>query len=515
MTSSNSERPSNRAPRAEWAGWAREASDTGDWQAALERWDACIVKFGPQKAWEARRAKALLELGWLDTSEQIFRRMERDEPGDPVAFSGLVRVAMRKQDWERALAVLTSYRQRHPGAGSGMLANVLTRLGRADEAQELWSELAANEPDNQMFRLMHLRTKIDIARRTGLSASTRAQFLEQIENVARGADDPLSIVQTIGLFEMVGNRRRAREQLYRAVEIIHALDHVDNCFKAIPRLLEPGVQDQLLNRLLERVRSEWIDGKPISPRPVNLELCLLLALSRFGEFQERFRAVAEVRAGASDFAQLNLVAARLRKPRHEVFGEPKVFVIGLSKTGTTSVCDALPILGIDAAHWANPLTHKPLSDIDIYLFGAAGDIGISSRFEQLYYLYPNARFIWTQRDAASWQTSFVAHFVRHHGSAGIGELRVLYDDDLSPYGFPSAAIQFGIYLHAQNLGEAFRTHEQRVRQFFSDKPSGKLLEFNVFAGHGWPELCRFLGCPVPDRDFPWSNVDPLSVFSRD
>jgi hypothetical protein len=204
---------------------------------------------------------------------------------------------------------------------------------------------------------------------------------------------------------------------------------------------------------------------------------------------------------------LNAVRTRLRKPRHEIFAEPKIFGIGLSKTGTTSLSEALSIVGIDSAHWFNPLTHRPISDMDIFLFGASGDTCISSRFEQLYYLYPNAKFILTKRDFASWQQSYLSHHARHHLESDLDGLRSLYDCEDCPYGFPSSIIQFSLYLNYENLSDAFQAYENRVRHFFSDKPAGKLLELDLFAGQGWPELCKFLERSVPDRTFPWVNKD--------
>ena len=511
MKSDDPTRPHENAPRSEWVAWARAAAGAGDWQTALERWDACIAKFGTHAGWEAKRGTVLLELGRLDEAESVFRAIEKDDPDDPATFTSLMRIEMRRQNWEGAFAYLTHYRKTHPDAGKSMLANVLMRFGRANDAKALWSQLVSQEPDNRNFRLMYLRASIEVARRAGITTSEREHFLEQIEQAACAVDDPVSAVQAVGLFEMIGERGRARGQLLRAVEIVLSFDHIDNCFKVIPRLMESGVQDQLLDRLLSRLRSEWIDDKSVSPRALDIELRLLLALSRYSEFQKRLHTVVDTLPDTPEIKLLKIASARLAKPRHEVFEEPKIFVIGLTKTGTTSLSEALSILGIDSAHWSNPLTNKPISDMDIYLFGATGDTCIASRFEQLYYLYPNAKFIWTRRDPDSWLKSFQAHYARQHLVANIEQLRALYDGADSPFGFPSASIQYNIYLNSQSLGEALRTHENRVRHFFSDKPAGKLLELDLFSGQGWPELCHFLDRPIPDRAFPWVNKDPRAL----
>jgi hypothetical protein len=47
-----------------------------------------------------------------------------------------------------------------------------------------------------------------------------------------------------------------------------------------------------------------------------------------------------------------------------------------------------------------------------------------------------------------------------------------------------------------------------VRQFFADKPAGKLLELAICEGEGWEKLCPFLDVPVPAVPFPVKNTAP-------
>lgn len=53
---------------------------------------------------------------------------------------------------------------------------------------------------------------------------------------------------------------------------------------------------------------------------------------------------------------LRNVGARLRAERFPDFKESKVFEVGLTRTGTTSLTRALQILGYQAAHYVNDLT---------------------------------------------------------------------------------------------------------------------------------------------------------------
>jgi hypothetical protein len=186
--------------------------------------------------------------------------------------------------------------------------------------------------------------------------------------------------------------------------------------------------------------------------------------------------------------------------------EPKVFGIGLSKTGTTSLTEALSILGIDAGHWLNPLTHQLLSDADLYMLGGGTDICVSGHFERLFFQYPNARFILTRRPRASWVSSFNRHNERQFWTSDFGHLRDLLGDAARcRHGSESAALYFQLYLNHESPEAAHDAFEERVLGFFSGGRRDRLLAFDVFGGDGWPELCAFLGRERPALPFPWSN----------
>ena len=47
----------------------------------------------------------------------------------------------------------------------------------------------------------------------------------------------------------------------------------------------------------------------------------------------------------------------------------------------------------------------------------------------------------------------------------------------------------------------YREHNERVQAII---PKEKLLMYNV--KQGWKPLCEFLGCEIPEREFPRENV---------
>lgn len=188
------------------------------------------------------------------------------------------------------------------------------------------------------------------------------------------------------------------------------------------------------------------------------------------------------------------------------FSREKIFCIGLSKTGTSSLSRALEHLGYASVHWRNPITGRILNYEDVLSFDAFSDISISYNFEYFYYAFPGAKFIYTLRPLEKWLKSFEAHYSKYFGASLFETIRfrhrlsVEYDDYdwLYPH--------YALYLNARDPVEAFVRHDARVRRFFSDKPAGRFVEMNIFEGDSWEKLCNFLDKPVPEGEpFPWKN----------
>jgi tetratricopeptide (TPR) repeat protein len=501
-TASPDTRPRGKS-RTEWAAWARQASQDGDWQAALERWDHCIAKFGARPVWLAKKGAALMALERFEDAENLFSALAVESPDDPTALLGLASLATQRRDWNSALGFLTRARAANPGVGTVALANALIRLGQPAEAESLVCGLLAEHPENRKLELLRLRAAIEACRLSGDMHSRRAALVQQTEAYISGSEAE-SGISAIGLLNLLGERGKAREHLLERIDSPRTLKDVEHCLRAIPLHVEKGSRGCLWQTLLDHVRSTG-NIERAQASAIVLHLRLLLALERFAEFCTTFDRHRERLIAEKLWTFLERARSRLGQTRHEVFAEQKVFGIGLTKTGTTSLNEALLMLGIDSGHWINPLTLQPIAELDFYLLGGATDTCASNQFETLYYRYPNARFIWTRRPMEAWQESFLAHHARTNWARGFEEVRALYEREECPFVFHSAAIQFGLYFNSPSLAAALDVYEKRVRHFFSDKPADKLLELDLSAGHGWPELCRFLERPVPDRPFPWAN----------
>ncbi|HWA91124.1 MAG TPA: sulfotransferase [Rhizomicrobium sp.] len=479
--------------------WAREAVTAERWPEAAERWTACIAKFGDKQHWLANRARALAEAMRFAEAEREYVLLAERFPHRSDGLAGLARLAQARGDWAGAAALWTACLEKFPGEHAAQRmaakASALRHIGRFAEAERLLRAVAERHPGDAALIKARIKAAIDHAHHTGQSALRRDEICDEIEAHFPADAGNGAFIEGMRLLSRLGEYERARRRLVKAVPQAADPEEIEILFRGVGELVEAGSRGVLWEQLLERAR----------PLSAELELRLLLAQERFAQFRRRFDETRGALADSRNFVQLERVRARLDKPRAEVFAEPKIFGIGLSRTGTRSLTEALRILDIDAVHWVNPLTYQLIGAGDVYLFGACTDISVAQDFEKLYCQYPNARFVWTQRSVEDWTASITRHYEFWHRASGVEGLRRELDREAVPFGLSRVAIEFGLYLNNEDFAAAHRSFEQRLRNFFRDKPAGKLLELDIFAGQGWSELCAFLGRAVPDRPFPHAN----------
>lgn len=187
-------------------------------------------------------------------------------------------------------------------------------------------------------------------------------------------------------------------------------------------------------------------------------------------------------------------------------GAVKIFGIGLSRTGTTSLTAALRLLGIRTSHYPYDLqTQVELFEGDGRLallrdYQAVTDISIVPFYRKLDRAYPRSRFILTTRDVETWLAS-----IRWH----ISGLRDHWDDLPRRFREFTTVISEAVYgsldFDEARFRDAFQHHHAQVLEYFADRPDD-LLVVDIAAGGGWAELCDFLGTDCPDQPFPHANV---------
>jgi hypothetical protein len=176
--------------------------------------------------------------------------------------------------------------------------------------------------------------------------------------------------------------------------------------------------------------------------------------------------------------------------------EPKVFGIGSHKTGTSSLGEALRVLGYrvtgpNNVHRKGMDTQSDLATARALLpkYDAFQDNPWAQLFREMDRAAPGSRFVLTVRPEDAWLRSVVGHF----GPRSTPMREWIYGPG---HGSPLGNEE--LYL------ERYRRHNREVIEHFADRPDD-LLVMDITRGDGWELLCPFLGREIPDAPFPHAN----------
>jgi len=173
----------------------------------------------------------------------------------------------------------------------------------------------------------------------------------------------------------------------------------------------------------------------------------------------------------------------------------KIIGVGFQKTGTSSLREALKILGSRVKDTC-PRALIPILKGDygkilriIRDYDAVEDTPWFMIYKELDQRLPGSKFILTIRDEDSWYKSVSRH---------IGRLRSAQHEWI--YGRGK-----GLPLDdRENAVRVYKKHNEAVAEYFKNRP-GDLLVMDFTKGDGWEKLCDFLGKDLPDQPFPHYN----------
>ncbi|NBO99654.1 MAG: hypothetical protein EBU90_05945 [Proteobacteria bacterium] len=161
----------------------------------------------------------------------------------------------------------------------------------------------------------------------------------------------------------------------------------------------------------------------------------------------------------------------------------KIFGIGLTRTATTSLTEALKILGYSSVHC-------PMSYEEIDQYDASTDTPVAARFEFLDLLYPNSKFILTTRDIDSWIKSAAS-------------LQRSTDDPL--WKLETRSILWkSLVFNKEKFIQGYYTHHSKVLEYFTDRKQD-LLILDLQEIDKFKKLCYFLNKSNPDIEYPHLN----------
>lgn len=175
----------------------------------------------------------------------------------------------------------------------------------------------------------------------------------------------------------------------------------------------------------------------------------------------------------------------------------KIFIVGLPRTGTTSVCAKFLELGYAVAHTAyTPETFQQAQVI--------ADTPIFNDFELLDTYYPNSKFIYLQRDLARWLPSIKQLLNRMYenlvrGDGGFNPIiKNCYKHIFSPFTLENIN-------NDEFLQNCYLLHHQRVLQHFSNQDS-KLLSINISEAESIKKLTDFVNYQDEVENFEKLNL---------
>ncbi|KAF5965775.1 putative nad dependent epimerase protein [Fusarium bulbicola] len=202
----------------------------------------------------------------------------------------------------------------------------------------------------------------------------------------------------------------------------------------------------------------------------------------------------------------------------------QILILGLPRTGTQSLADALEILGISRIYHMREVgknNHADLWTALIYeKFGTEGSshptdlLKILSNYQgvsdypaaifvdELLAAFPKAAVILTVRSEYSWARSMketIVHYLDHRVVDETTPMAVMarnyskfcWDDDFEKNGL-----------------DLFRRHNEQVRLAAKER---EFLEYTV--GDGWEPLCAFLKVPVPGS-IPFPRKDDWLEYKK-
>lgn len=206
------------------------------------------------------------------------------------------------------------------------------------------------------------------------------------------------------------------------------------------------------------------------------------------------------------------LATQLANKAEGLFSRPvreyqnRVFCIGWQKTGTTSLTEALRILGLFSWHFApwvigcdrinDSISQKRFDFADIVYYTAVSDLPVCALYKELDHAFPGSLFIYTHRPLAAWLSS-----VKNHLGLSLKRDNCIHAVDRWAYGDLAG--------DKSVLQQCYLKHQRDVYDYFKGRVDFLALDLN--GDNPWNPLCQFLGLPEPSVPFPHLNRREKSI----
>jgi Sulfotransferase domain len=193
----------------------------------------------------------------------------------------------------------------------------------------------------------------------------------------------------------------------------------------------------------------------------------------------------------------------------------RVIGAGFGRTGTLSLKFALEMLGIGPCYHMVEVFKNPQHS-ELWSAAADGNVDWDKLFagyastvdwpsvhfwRELADYYPNAKLILTKRSTASWVKSVNETIFRHLDSEPTEDNPVRAGQMRMAKKLVLERTFGGSVADPEHIGKVFEAHNEEVLRTI---PAERLLVYE--AREGWEPLCKFLGVPVPNVEYPRVNT---------
>ncbi|WP_338591171.1 sulfotransferase [Shewanella khirikhana] len=191
----------------------------------------------------------------------------------------------------------------------------------------------------------------------------------------------------------------------------------------------------------------------------------------------------------------------------------KIFIIGLPRSGTTSVCVALLEATPKAGRAPLKVAHMAFTKASFEAADAIADAPVFSDYQKLDKLYPGSKFVYLERTIDSWLPSMQRLLERMlpklnptAKGAFHPQLRRSFNEvfELHKTFNPPPNTHFDILADA-HLSQCFIRHEQQVDSYFAGRDD--LLKLSPAAPGALAALHRFLDLADLDEDTPFPHLN--------
>ena len=183
--------------------------------------------------------------------------------------------------------------------------------------------------------------------------------------------------------------------------------------------------------------------------------------------------------------------------------EGKIFIIGLPRTATTSVCVAMLKLGLPTAHTA--YVHSAFEHAKVI-----ADTPIFCDYQTLDSHYPGSKFIYLERDLTTWLPSIKQLLMRMSANllsekGGFNPIiKRCFKTTFSP--FTVENIQNDAFLTT-----CYQRHLQQAKRYFNTR-SADFLMLNVAQPDSFTKLVEFLG--LAPEEVTASGFEKINIAGK-